>query len=115
MLMGELLTAVQNKLPVQVVVFNNHALAFVEVEMVAGIVPFGTELQNPDFSKVAEVCGLFGRKVTKPEELRPALAEAFQHDVPALVDVHVHRRELSIHPPLRQNKRRVSASILPSA
>ena len=99
MLMGELLTAVQNKLPVKIVVFNNHALAFVEVEMMSvGIVPYGTELQNPDFSKVAEACGLFGRRVTQPDELRPALEAAFAHDGPALVDVHVHRRELSIPP-----------------
>ncbi len=61
MLMGELLTAVQNHLPVKIIVFNNGALAFVEVEMVsAGIMPFGTDLKNPDFSKVAESCGLLG-------------------------------------------------------
>jgi pyruvate dehydrogenase (quinone) len=99
MLMGELLTAVQNKLPVKIVVFNNHALAFVEVEMVAaGIVPFGTDLKNPDFSKVAEACGVFGVRVTKPEELRSALQEAFAYEGPALVDVLVHRQELSMPP-----------------
>ena len=99
MLMGELLTAVQNKLPVKIVVFNNHSLAFVEVEMMsAGIVPFGTDLTNPDFSKVAEACGLFGARVSTPEELQPALQAAFSHDGPALVDVLVHRRELSMPP-----------------
>jgi TPP-dependent trihydroxycyclohexane-1,2-dione (THcHDO) dehydratase len=81
MLMGELLTAVQNKLPIKIVVFNNHALAFVEVEMMAaGIVPFGTDLKNPDFSKVGEACGLLGVRVTKAEELEPALEAAFAHD-----------------------------------
>jgi pyruvate dehydrogenase (quinone) len=81
MLMGELLTAVQNKLPVKIVVFNNHALAFVEVEMMpAGIVPFGTDLKNPDFSKVAEACGPRGVRVTKAEELEPALEAAFAFD-----------------------------------
>ena len=99
MLMGELLTAVQNKLPVKIIVFNNHALAFVEVEMMAaGIDPYGTDLQNPDFSAVAQACGLYGARVTKPEELQPALEAAFAHDGPALVDVHVHRRELSMPP-----------------
>ena len=99
MLMGELLTAVQNKLPVKIVVFNNNALAFVEVEMIAaGILPFGTDLKNPDFSKVAEACGLFGIRVTQAEELKPALEEAFAHDGPALVDVLVHRQELSMPP-----------------
>jgi pyruvate dehydrogenase (quinone) len=99
MLMGELLTAVQNKLPVKIVVFNNGALAFVEVEMVsAGIMPFATDLQNPDFSKVAEACGLLGLRVEQPEELKPALERAFAHDGPVLVDVRVHRQELSIPP-----------------
>ncbi len=97
--MGELLTAVQNKLPVKIVVFNNEALAFVEVEMIAaGIVPFGTELKNPEFSKVAEACGLFGLRVAKPEELRPALEQAMRYDGPALVEVMVHRQELSMPP-----------------
>jgi len=99
MLMGELLTAVQNRLPVKIVVFNNSALAFVEVEMVsAGILPFGTDLQNPDFSKVAEACGLFGVRVERPEELKPALERALAYDGPALVDVLVHRQELSMPP-----------------
>lgn len=99
MLMGEMLTAVQNELPIKIVVFHNNALAFVEVEMMAaGIVPFGTNLKNPDFSKVAEACGLFGIRVTQPEELKPALQEAFAHDGPALVDVLVHRQELSMPP-----------------
>ena len=105
MLMGELLTAVQNKLPIKIVVFNNHALAFVETEMMsAGIAPFGTDLKNPDFSKVAEACGFFGALVTKPEELQPALKSALAHDGPALVDVHVHRRELSIPPTITKEQ-----------
>ena len=97
--MGELLTAVQNRLPVKIVVFNNGALAFVEVEMIAaGILPFGTELKNPQFSKVAEACGLLGVRVSKPEELKPALKQAFRYDGPALVEVIVHRQELSMPP-----------------
>jgi pyruvate dehydrogenase (quinone) len=66
--------------------------------LAAGIVPFGTDLKNPDFSKVAEACGLFGVRVTKTEELKPALEAAFAHDGPALVDVLVHRNELSMPP-----------------
>lgn len=99
MLMGELLTAVQNKLPVKIIVFNNQALAFVEVEMIAaGIVPFGTELTNADFKAIAEACGMFGARVDKPEQLRPTLTAAFAFDGPALVDVSVHRQELSMPP-----------------
>ncbi|HYZ68023.1 MAG TPA: ubiquinone-dependent pyruvate dehydrogenase, partial [Mycobacterium sp.] len=50
MLFGELVTLVQNRLPVKVIVFNNSSLNFVELEMkAAGIVNFGTDLTNPNF------------------------------------------------------------------
>jgi pyruvate dehydrogenase (quinone) len=55
MLLGELLTLGQRKLPVKIVVFNNGALSFVELEMkAAGIVTFGTELLDADFAAVRD-------------------------------------------------------------
>ena len=99
MLLGELITLRQQHLPVKVVVFNNGALAFVELEMkAAGIVTYGTDLDNPDFAAVAQAIGLFGATVEKAEELEGALRAAFSHDGPALVDVHVARQELSMPP-----------------
>jgi pyruvate dehydrogenase (quinone) len=99
MLFGELLTLVQNKLPVKVVVFNNSALSFVELEMKsAGFVNFGTDLHNPDFGAVARALGIFGVHVEKPGDLQSALADAFAHDGPAVVDVVTARQELSIPP-----------------
>jgi pyruvate dehydrogenase (quinone) len=99
MLLGELLTLPQLKLPVKIVVFNNSSLGFVEQEMkAAGLVSFGTDLLNPDFAKLADAAGILGLRVVQPEELRPALMKALQHDGPALVDVIVNRQELSIPP-----------------
>lgn len=99
MLFGELITLSQNRLPVKVIVFNNSSLNFVELEMkAAGIVTFGTDLHNPDFGAVAQALGIFGRRVEQPAELESALAEAFAHDGPALVDVVTARQELSIPP-----------------
>jgi pyruvate dehydrogenase (quinone) len=99
MLLGDLLTLRQLKLPVKVVVFNNSSLSFVELEMkAAGLVDFGTDLLNPDFAKLAESAGIFGVRVEKPEEIRPALTEALAHDGPALVEVVVNRQELSMPP-----------------
>lgn len=99
MLFGELLTLVQNNLPVKVIVFNNSSLNFVELEMkAAGVVNFGTELKNPDFGAVARAMGIFGRRVEQPGDLEQAVADAFAHDGPALVDVVVARQELSIPP-----------------
>jgi pyruvate dehydrogenase (quinone) len=99
MLLGELLTAVQLRLPVKVVVFDNASLNFVELEMKAGgIVNFGTGLDNPDFSRIAEAIGIRGFRVETAAELPAATAEFLAHDGPALLDVVVERQELSIPP-----------------
>lgn len=99
MMFGELVTLIQNRLPVTLVVFNNSSLNFVELEMkAAGIVNFGTELVNPDFGAVARAMGIFGRRVEAPGDLEGALAEALAYDGPAVVDVVTARQELSIPP-----------------
>ena len=101
MLLGELITLRQLHHPVKVVVFNNGALSFVELEMeAAGIVAYGTDLDNPDFAGIARAAGLFGARVEKADQLEGALREAFGHDGPALVEVRTARRELSLPPKL---------------
>ncbi|GHJ43616.1 pyruvate dehydrogenase [Catellatospora sp. TT07R-123] len=99
MLLGELITLHQQRLPVKVVVFDNGALSFVELEMkAAGIVTYATGLDNPDFAQVAKAIGLFGVRVDTAGELGDALRAAFAHDGPALVDVRTARQELSLPP-----------------
>jgi pyruvate dehydrogenase (quinone) len=97
--MGELLTFHQVDAPVKVVVFNNGAYGFVELEMKAvGILEFATDLKNPNFAKVAESIGLLGIRVEDPGDLKDALKKAFKHNGPALVEVMVSRQELSMPP-----------------
>jgi pyruvate dehydrogenase (quinone) len=97
--LGELLTVVQNRLPVKIIIVDNSALAFVELEMkAAGFVNYGTDLENPDFAAVASAIGLHAIRVTDPEDLRSAVAAAFAHDGPALVDAVTARQELAIPP-----------------
>jgi pyruvate dehydrogenase (quinone) len=99
MLLGELITLHQQQLPVKVVIFNNDALAFVELEMkAAGIVNFGTDLDNPDFAALAQSIGLYGVRVEKPDDLAASLRDAFGHPGPAVVDVATSRQELSLPP-----------------
>jgi pyruvate dehydrogenase (quinone) len=99
MLLGDLLTLHQLKLPVKLVVFNNSSLGFVELEMkAAGLVDYGTDLVNPNFTKLAESANIFGVRVENPEELRPAVKSALEHDGPALIEVLVNRQELSMPP-----------------
>jgi pyruvate dehydrogenase (quinone) len=99
MLLGELITIVQNKLPVKIVVFDNSSLNFVELEMkAAGFVNYGTELQNPDFAAVAEAIGIKGFHVDVSDDFEDAMAAALAHDGPALVSVRANRQELSMPP-----------------
>jgi thiamine pyrophosphate-dependent acetolactate synthase large subunit-like protein len=99
MLLGDLLTLRQLNLPVKVVVFNDGSLGFVELEMKAvGWLSYGTDLVNPDFAKLAESANIKGIRVEAPEDLRPALQAALDHDGPCLVDIKVNRQELAMPP-----------------
>ena len=111
MLMGELITLRQQRLPVKVVVLNNGALAFVELEMKAdGIVTYGTDLDNPSFAEVARAVGLYGVRVEHPGELDDALRAAFAHDGPA-VDRGHDRPSGAVDP--AQDHRRAGQGIHP--
>ncbi|QRN04902.1 ubiquinone-dependent pyruvate dehydrogenase [Legionella sp. MW5194] len=99
MLMGDVLTLVQQNLPIKIVIFNNSTLGFVEMEMhVGGMMEYATELQNPNFADMAEAIGIKGFRVEEPEQLQQALQVAFSHPGPALVDVRVNRNELVMPP-----------------
>jgi pyruvate dehydrogenase (quinone) len=101
MLLGEIITLRQQHLPVKIVVFNNGALSFVELEMKAGgIVTYGTDLDNPDFAGIASAAGLAGFRVDRSDQLEGALQAAFAHDGAALVDVRTERHELALPPKL---------------
>jgi pyruvate dehydrogenase (quinone) len=105
MMLGDLLSLNQHKLPVKIVVFSNSALAFVELEMLAaGILGDGTELVNPDFVGLARAAGMFAAKVEDPADLKLAVTEAFQHDGPALIEAVVNRTELSMPPTIKVNQ-----------
>ena len=99
MLMGDLLTLVQHKLPVKVVVFNNGSLGFVELEMkAAGFLETGVSLVNPDFAAMARAAGLHAQRVEDPADLADAVRAALAHDGPALLDVVTARQELAMPP-----------------
>lgn len=102
MLMGDLLTVRQSKLPVKIVIFNNGLLGFVDIEMKAGgFLPTGTRLDNPDFASMAESMGIYGVRVEEPGLLKSAIATAFAHDGPAVIDVLTDRQELVMPPRIK--------------
>jgi len=99
MLMGELLTLGQHELPVKIVLFNNHTLGMVELEMeVAGFPPHGCGLKNPNFAALAQAVGLEGVRVEDPEQVRPALERMLGCKGPALLDVVTDPNVLAMPP-----------------
>ncbi len=99
MLMGDLLTLKQLRQPVKVVVFNNGALGFIELEQKStGFLDFGTELSNPNFAAMAEAVGIRGIRLEDPSEVDDGIATALAHDGPVLIDAVVNRTELAMPP-----------------
>ncbi len=99
MLMGDLLTLTQEKLPVKILVLNNGALGFVEMEMeAAGFLDTDVELTNPDFAAMARGAGIHAQRVEDPAELEGAMRDWLAHDGPALLDVVSARQELAMPP-----------------
>ncbi|MBV8670661.1 MAG: pyruvate dehydrogenase/oxidase PoxB [Candidatus Eremiobacteraeota bacterium] len=99
MLMGDLISLKQLDLPVKVIVFNNGALGFIELEQKStGILDFGTELKNPNFAAMAEAIGIRGIRLEDPGEVDDGIAAALKHDGPVVVDAVVNRSELAMPP-----------------
>jgi pyruvate dehydrogenase (quinone) len=99
MLMGDFLSLVQLGLPVKVVVFNNGALGFIELEQKStGFLPFGTEFKNPNFAAMAEAVGIRGIRLEDPSEVDAGIAAALNHNGPVLIDAVVNRTELAMPP-----------------
>ncbi|PIT21595.1 pyruvate dehydrogenase [Snodgrassella communis] len=99
MLMGDLLTAKQENLPIKIVVFNNSSLNFVEQEQKGeGLVEVFVDLKNGDFKTIAEGCGFSAQSVSKSSELEAAVQTFLAHKGPALLDVVISDKELIMPP-----------------
>jgi hypothetical protein len=99
MLLGDLLTTVQEDLPIKIVVYDNGKLGFVDIEQkAAGLVPVYTDLKNPDFGEVAKAMGLWGRSVAKAGELEESIQSWLAQPGPALLHVKVKPMQLVMPP-----------------
>ncbi|MDP9081623.1 MAG: thiamine pyrophosphate-dependent enzyme [Bacteroidota bacterium] len=99
MLLGDLATITQYKLPIKIIVFNNRSLGMVKLEMeVAGLPDWQTDMYNPDFAQVAQAMGIKGFTVTDPDHVKQALREAFMYKGPALVNIMTDPNALAMPP-----------------
>jgi acetolactate synthase-1/2/3 large subunit len=83
MTMNGLMTALEQDIPIIVVVFNNNALGWVY----HGSGPFAAEFKDFDHGAIARAMGCNGVRVTEPSTLRPALEAALKARVPTVIDV----------------------------
>jgi acetolactate synthase-1/2/3 large subunit len=100
MTLMELATMVENQIPVKIALINNNSLGMVRQwqdifynhDYVATLYS-----GNPDFVKLAEAYGLRGIKVTRKDEVGPAVKQAMEWSGPVLVDFQVEQTE-NIYP-----------------
>jgi pyruvate dehydrogenase (quinone)/pyruvate oxidase len=91
MVLGELATCVKYSLPIKIIVLKNNVLGMIRWEqmMFLGNPEYGVELQNIDFAKVAEACGVTGLRVDKREDLAQTIAHALSTPGPVLIEATI--------------------------
>lgn len=97
---GDLITEVAARAPIVHVIFNNRLLDFVNIEQQeVGMEPWGTEIPEVDYARIAEAFGARGIRCEDPARLREAVAAALAHrDGPVVLDVVVDRFALAVPP-----------------
>jgi pyruvate dehydrogenase (quinone)/pyruvate oxidase len=100
MMMGELATLAQERLPVKVIVNKNRTLGLIkwEQQIFLGNPEYGCDFSDVDFVKVAEGCGLHGVRIDDPTRCREQLAEALELNEPVLIECVTDPHEPP-HPP----------------
>ncbi|MDE6303448.1 MAG: ubiquinone-dependent pyruvate dehydrogenase, partial [Paramuribaculum sp.] len=100
MLLGDLMTIVQYKLPIKLIVMDNRALGMVKLEMeAAGIPDWQTDLLNPDFAALAKVMGFAtAETVDDPAEVENAMKRILSSDGAALLSIKTDPNALSMPP-----------------
>jgi acetolactate synthase-1/2/3 large subunit len=88
-------TIMQTKAPVKVVLLNNNYLGMVRQwqQLFFDKRYSFTELENPDFVKIAEAYKLKAVKVTEREELKDAVAQMILHEGPFFLEVVVEKED----------------------
>jgi acetolactate synthase-1/2/3 large subunit len=91
----ELITVVENKLPVKIAILNNTFLGMVRQwqQLFYDRRYSSTPMTAPDFVKLAEAYGAVGLRATKPEEVVPVIQEALNTPRPVIMDFRVEPEE----------------------
>lgn len=86
--LAEVTTLVKYKMPIKLIVLNNHELGKISKEQRAGEFDvWKTSLSNPNFSQYAISCGAWGKRVEKESDLQAAMQELFDQSGPGVLEV----------------------------
>lgn len=86
----ELATCRENNIPIKIIIMNNGYLGMVrQIQEKIYNNNFQVEMNNPDFTKIAEAYDLFAIRVTKKYELIDAIQKAISHKGTAIVDIMI--------------------------
>ena len=100
MLAGELMTAVEHRLPVKIVVYDNAGWGLVHLEMEGAGLPAtsGAKFPNMDFAAYAEACGAAGFRADEPQSLETVIPAFLEAQGPAVLHAKVDPAELPVMP-----------------
>jgi len=96
MTMAELATAAIHKLPIKIIIMNNHYLGMVRQwqDMFYDERYSGVDLEgNPDFVELAKAYGILGLNLKRRADMNKVLKKALEHPGPALINVEVIKHE----------------------
>ena len=86
--LAEITTLVKYKMPVKLIIINNHELGKISKEQRAGEFDvWKTSLSNPNFSDFAQSCGAWGKRVEKQEELKAAMQELYAQPKAGVLEI----------------------------
>ena len=114
MMMGDLATLAQHKLPVKIVVMKNNTLGLIKWEQMVflGNPEYGVELYPIDFVKVAEGCGLKAAHIEDPKHCHDDLKRALAIDGPALIEAVIDPNEPPLPPKITKRQAKHLAEAL---
>jgi acetolactate synthase-1/2/3 large subunit len=103
MTLNELASAVDNDIPIAVVVMHNEIYGNVRRKQYEHFNErfAGSQLYIPNLADVAEAFGAYGQRVEQPADIMPALERALDSGRPSVLDVVVDNSRESLEPPVK--------------
>lgn len=94
----ELLTAVQNQIPIVWIIFNNGEFNIIKKFLLNIFDEYAfMDFKNPDYIKYAQACGAECFRVERIEDFKPSVEKAIKMNQPVIIEVIV---ENNVYPPM---------------